>query len=114
MPVELRDEGLTAQHTIKLSWPTGTGEPDLVDFFRELADHWHGWDGERTWRSLDASMWIAARHDGKALVTLVATLQQSSYLPDAWLARVCLTVEAGEQMRSLAADVRAHFADLSR
>jgi hypothetical protein len=59
-------------------------------------------------------MWIAASHDGQGHVTLVGTLRQDSFSPDAWLARVCLTVEAGEQMRSLAADVRAHFADLPR
>ena len=59
-------------------------------------------------------MRISARHDGKGHVTLGGTLYQDSYSPDAWLARVFITVEAGEQMTSLVADLRAHFNSLAR
>ncbi|SCL64246.1 hypothetical protein GA0070604_5161 [Micromonospora eburnea] len=114
MQVELYDQGLTAGRGIELAWLTHAQEPDLVDFFQQLADDWRGWDGERSWRSLDATMRITAQHDGKGHVTLGGTLHQDSYSPDGWLARVFITVEAGEQMTSLVADLRAHFGRLAR
>jgi Family of unknown function (DUF6228) len=114
MPVELHADGLSARQTVELAWQAGGEQPDLVSYFDDLADHWRGWQGDRTWRSLDGSMRIAASHDGQGHVALVGTLMRDSFSADSWLARVCLTVEAGEQMRSLAADVRAHFADMVR
>lgn len=112
MQVELHDEGLSARREVKLSLPTQAEEPDLVAFFAGLDDDWRGWDGERSWRSLDGRMWITARHDGKGHVSLGATLQQHAHSPDAWLARVFITLEAGEQMRSLVADLRSHLRTL--
>lgn len=115
MQVELYDEGLTARRDVELSLPYhAPEEPDLVTFFQQLADDWRGWKGERSWRSLDATMQITARHDSKGHVSLGATLYQDSYSPDGWLAQVFLTVEAGEQMTSLVADLRAHFKGLAR
>ncbi|MBL6279770.1 hypothetical protein JMF97_26805 [Micromonospora fiedleri] len=114
MQVELHDQGLTARRGVDLAWPTHAQEPDLVIFFEQLADDWRGWEGERSWRSLDATMRITARHDGKGHVSLGGTLRQDSYSPDGWLARVFITVEAGEQMTSLVADLRAHFEKLAR
>ncbi|SIR68261.1 DUF6228 family protein [Micromonospora avicenniae] len=85
-----------------------------MDFFQLLADDWRGWGGERSWRSLDATMRITARHDGKGHVALGGTLHRDSYSPGGWLARVFITVEAGEEMTSLVADLRAHFEGLAR
>jgi hypothetical protein len=113
MPVELHDDGLGARHTIDLDWPNA-GPPDLASYFKDLADHWRGWHGDRTWRSLDGSMVIKAAHDGQGLVTLAGTLTHGVVVPTRWMARVCFTIEAGEQMRSLAADVEAHFTDVTR
>jgi uncharacterized protein DUF6228 len=57
---------------------------------------------------------ITARHDGTGHVTLGGTLHQGPSSPDEWLARVVITVEAGEQLASLVADLRAHFDTLRR
>ncbi|MFI7284727.1 DUF6228 family protein [Micromonospora chersina] len=109
MQVELYDDGLSARGEVKLSLPAQAEEPDLVAFLQGLTDDWRGWDGERRWRSLDGKLTITARHDGKGHVSLGGTLQQDSLAPDAWLARVSISVEAGEQMSSLVADLRSHL-----
>lgn len=109
MPVELHDEGLSARGEVKLSRPTQAEEPDLVAFLQGLADDWRGWDGERGWRSLDGKLRITARHDGKGHVSLGGALRGHSLSPDAWLARVFITVEAGEQLSSLVAELRSHL-----
>ncbi|MFG3579031.1 DUF6228 family protein [Micromonospora chersina] len=112
MRVELHEDGLSARGEVKLSWPTQAEEPDLVAFLQGLADDWRGWNGERSWRSLDGKLVITARHDGKGHVSLGANLRGHPLSPVAWLARVLITVEAGEQMGSLAADLRSHLGAL--
>jgi hypothetical protein len=107
MTVELRDSGLDARKDVTLSWPPDGVDQDLVIFLQGLADDWRGWSGERTWRSLDGDLWIDACHDGQGHVLLGATLRGDSTSSDAWSARVVLTVEAGEQLTHLVAELRA-------
>jgi hypothetical protein len=110
MRVELHDSGLDACTEVDLSWPPDGTDQDLIIFLQSLVDDWRGWTGERKWRSMDAKMWIDAHHDGTGHVTLGATLHEDSSSPDAWSVRVTVTLEAGEQMSQLVADLRALFA----
>jgi len=110
MRVELRGQGLNAGTDVDVPIPPEGADPDLIVFLQELARDWRGWPGEREWRSLDAKMWIHAVHDGSGHVSMTATLRESASEPDAWTARVTVTIEAGEQMSKLVADIRALFA----
>jgi hypothetical protein len=49
------------------------GFSSLAGYFRGLADHWGGWDGERTWTSYEHNLKLAARYSGFGPVRLVAT-----------------------------------------
>lgn len=40
------------------------GFDDLIAFFRQLAADWRGWDGERTYESIDHDLRLTATHDG--------------------------------------------------
>jgi hypothetical protein len=106
--VEIRDVGLSAEVSTTLWVPSAGGEWDLAAFVQDLADDWHGWRGERTWRSKDGELCLDATHDGRGHVTLGVTLRQTPY-GEGWTARVALEVEAGEQLSGLAQDLRAHL-----
>ncbi|HEY8456034.1 MAG TPA: DUF6228 family protein [Actinopolymorphaceae bacterium] len=110
MRAELRGHGLHASTDVKVSLPSEDEDPDLLPFFQGLARDWRGWSGERAWRSLDGKLWIHAVHDGAGHVSMTATLRESASAPDAWTARVTVSVEAGEQMSTLVADLRSLFA----
>ncbi len=80
---------------------------ELTPFFEALAEGFTGWEGVRTWRSLDREVEIGAVFGSGGHVELTCTLRPGSYsLDDLWMASVTVSVEAGEQMRVLAADVR--------
>ncbi len=59
---------------------------------------------------MEHEMTLDATHDGTGHVQIAATLRRArrSHDPDAWLARIVLTLEAGEQLRELASEAD-HF-----
>jgi hypothetical protein len=77
------------------------GPQGLREFFRSLAADWRGWEGARTWKSIEHDLSIEARVDRRGHVRLVFTLRQS-YRPDAWSSTVVAEVDAGEEMTRLA------------
>jgi hypothetical protein len=109
MTVELHDHGLEARTDVELWWPAPGREVDLLAFLQGLANDWRGWPDVRQWRSKDATMRIDARHDGTGRVCLAATLRDGAPACDAWSATVTVSVEAGEQLAQLVADVRELF-----
>jgi hypothetical protein len=106
MTVELHDRGLDARTDVELWWPSPGHEVDLLTFLRSLADDWRGWPDVRHWRSNDATMRIQARHDNTGHVELTATLLDDASRPDTWSASATVTIEAGEQLAQLVADMR--------
>src|SRR5262249_40761466 len=71
-----------------------------------LAGADRGWDGVRTWESLERDLRIDATHDGQGHVNLRFVVRgPRGYEPDAWEASVVVTVDAGEDMRSLVAEL---------
>jgi hypothetical protein len=107
MLVELSDEGLTASG---LATFEGRAPENLQDFLIGLAKDWRGWPGIRPWTSMKGEMTLEASHDGQGHVTIAVTLRRAerTYDPDAWSARIALTLEAGEELRRLADDAE-HF-----
>src|SRR5262249_18700952 len=83
----------------------GVWDDDLARFVEKLAADFRGWDGERVWKVSHFSL-RAVFHSG-GHVGLTCTLRPWIDR-DIWEASVTTWQEAGEQMASLAADVR-HF-----
>jgi hypothetical protein len=79
----------------------------LVAFIEELAEGFRGWQGERTWRSMEDQLRISAtwRSGGHVALTFRAT--PSIY--DKWAVTADVTVEAGEDMRRFADDLAIFF-----
>jgi Family of unknown function (DUF6228) len=101
MLVEVSDDGISATSTATLE---GQGAENLVDFLVGLARDWQGWTGTRQWASMEGQLTLDASHDRTGHVQVAVTLRRGrrTYDPDAWSARVILTIEAGEQLRQLA------------
>ncbi|MFI7672273.1 DUF6228 family protein [Actinophytocola sp. NPDC049390] len=79
---------------------------ELTPFLNGLAADFAGWAGERTWQNLDGDLEVGARHVTGGYADLRWTLCSRPYgWVRPWSASVTVRVEAGEQMRGLAADM---------
>jgi hypothetical protein len=76
----------------------------LSTFLAELAENFVGWEGVRTWHSLHHDVEINARHSSVGHVHLSWALRSRDILDDPWSASLTVDLEAGEEMRRLAAD----------
>nr|WP_206325130.1 MULTISPECIES: DUF6228 family protein [unclassified Streptomyces] len=103
--VELRAPGLTARADEVVSWRR---DGDLAPFLDALAADYRGWDGERNWRTDDRDLAVSAAFRSRGRIGLTWTLRPWPTAVGGWAASVTTWLEAGEQMASLAADVR-HF-----
>jgi hypothetical protein len=76
----------------------------LRDFLAWLALDWRGWPGTRTWTAMENETTLEAAHDGTRHVQIAVTLRRAwrTHDPDAWSARIVLSLEAGEQLSELA------------
>jgi hypothetical protein len=81
------------------------GEHALGQLFRRLADDWRGWEGERTWSSLEGDFVLAATHDGLGHVALQVRLRSGPYAED-WLVTGTIWLDAG-QLDGVARDAAA-------
>ena len=82
---------------------------ELTSFLDGLVADFAGWPGERTWQNLDGDIEIAAQHVSRGYVDLRWTLRPRPYdWVRPWQASITMRVEAGEELRRLAADV-THF-----
>ncbi len=95
----LRVAGLDA--SLRVSAHYATGFDDLVRFFRSLASDWRGWDGERTYESLERELRLTAVHHGH--VSIKARLRPS--VPDGWSATATFGLDPGEEMTRVADEV---------
>ncbi|MEU4219411.1 DUF6228 family protein [Actinoplanes sp. NPDC026623] len=98
---ELHENGMTAATIAKVDGVT------LPGFMAGLAADRQGWDGVRTWRSMEHELICDARHDGRGGVSLGVTLQApgTGWGDTAWSARTVFALEGGEEMTRLAADL---------
>jgi hypothetical protein len=109
LPVGLHDEGLHAQTTVTIDGYATQSPGDLASYMQQLADDWRGWSDRRIWHAVEREMTIEATHDGRGHVTLEVTVRRHRrpYANDAWSATTALALEAGEQMTTVARDIRA-------
>ena len=103
---EISDTGVRATTAIRTL--DGDG---LTSWATELAQFYQGWEGVRSWKSLEQDLHIDASHDGCGHVSLRFVVRgPRGYEPDAWEASVCVNLDAGEDMRRLAAEIAAFLA----
>ncbi|WP_247700365.1 DUF6228 family protein [Streptomyces sp. RM72] len=103
--VELRAPDLTARVDEVVAW---IWDSDLTTFLEELAAEYRGWEGERSWQTNDRDLTVSAVFRSGGHVGLTWSLQPWPQAAGGWGASVTTWLEAGEQMTTLAADVR-HF-----
>jgi hypothetical protein len=100
--VRLRLPGLDASRRVWAHYATGFDE--LAAFFHGLAADWRGWQGERTYESLEHDLRLTAAHDGH--VRLVVQFRETSGR-DGWSATGAVRLDPGEEMTRAAQDVAA-------
>ncbi|MER6628985.1 DUF6228 family protein [Streptomyces sp. NPDC000987] len=103
----MRDFLVTAQgESARIRVMVRTWDGDGLDvFLAELAEEFRGWNGTRTWRSLEDDLTLAAEHEGSH-VRLTWGLH--GHPPnDGWHFEMTTIHAPGEDMRNLAIEMRA-------
>ncbi|MFZ3561248.1 DUF6228 family protein [Streptomyces sp. BH055] len=89
-----------------------TWDGDGLDtFLALLAEDFRGWQGERTWRSLEYDLSISAEHRSGGRVHLTWGIHDRAPLEE-WHFETTTVHAAGEDMRNLAAEMSAFLANL--
>ncbi|MBJ6630586.1 DUF6228 family protein [Streptomyces sp. SS10] len=84
-----------------------TWDGDGLDtFLASLAEDFRGWQGERTWHSLCHDLTLSAEHRSGGYVQLRWVISDGAPTEE-WRFETSTWHEAGEGMRTLAADIRA-------
>lgn len=84
------------------------GFSDLAAFFGDLAAGWHGWDGERSWESVEGDMRLEARHArGHVQLRVTVRADGPGWGNNGWTATPDLTLEPGSISRRLPPTWRA-------
>lgn len=84
-----------------------TLEGDGLDsFLYELAEDFRGWEGARTWRSLERDLTLSATHGPRGYVHLTWGLHHRPPSEE-WRFETTTVHAAGEGMLNLAAEIRA-------
>lgn len=79
------------------------GSRELPQFLGDLSDDFRGWDGIRSWQSLEDQLRVDATWLSGGHVALLLHITPSVY--DKWTLTVEVTVEAGEELRGLAREL---------
>lgn len=78
-----------------------------TDLFNEMARDWMGWEGTKTWGSLEDELRIEASTDLTGHISLIVTIRDYSD-PANWRLKAKLELEAG-QLTELARSARSAF-----
>ncbi len=105
LEAHLMVEGLSATQTVYAH--EGSGWHELADFFSGLANDWRGWHGVREWASIESDLKIEARHQyGHVQIRITLRHYVSEWGNDGWTVSADLTLEPGEQLRRVAAELQ--------
>ena len=97
--VRLSRQGLHAE-----TWVWAHQRPGLdglADYFAEMSDDWRGWDGERTWASVQGELQLTSRHEGGHIAIDVVLDREIT-----WTVSTELAIEPGEQLTVAVRDLR--------
>ena len=93
LAVEVRAGGLAYDESVLVYRGDG-----LQEFFEGLAADWRGWDGTRTWDSIEHGMTIEATHRGSRVELLLVIRRDPTHPETALEVRLPLFVEPGESL----------------
>ncbi len=102
--VNARGEWLCVEVSVR-TW----GGDGLDAFLEELAEDFRGWEGARSWRSLERDLTLSAERGPGGYVHLTWGLHDRPPSSE-WHFETTTVHAPGEAMRNLAADVREFFA----
>ncbi|WP_052690598.1 DUF6228 family protein [Pseudarthrobacter chlorophenolicus] len=108
MTVTVELESLTARREVAASYVSGFA--DLAGFFTSLLENWRGWNGARTYKSIEHDLLLEATHTGSH-VELLFNLQDPQF-HDVWSVRGKLTLDAGEELTRAGEDIQELFRPL--
>jgi hypothetical protein len=74
---------------------------DLIAFFDDLAAHWQGWDGAKSYESLEKNLRLTANVDGTGHVLMTIELK-SHHIDHGWSLSTQIRTEPGAQMAEAA------------
>lgn len=83
-------------------WDDGIG---LAEFFAGLAEAWRGFEGERTYDSLEGNLSISCCHDRRGSIVCEMTVAQPS--PPSWSLSAEMTLGGGAHVAEIASSVSA-------
>jgi hypothetical protein len=78
-----------------------------AELFEDLALHWNGWQGTRSFESLERELKLACTHDGLGHILISVDLRSGPYHLD-WTVHTAVLAEAG-QLERMAMKARAFF-----
>ena len=107
--VTLRENKFEASARVYAFDPTDNGLPRFFDY---LAADWRGWDGTRTWSSLEGEFELSCEHDRVGHVTTTAILH-SNPLGHGWSGQIRFNIPAGE-LEAIATGVTRFFSIASK
>ena len=81
----------------------------LPQFFGDLAARWSGWEGERSWESIEGDLKLSCSHDSLGHIRMTVELRSLGAGSIKWTVSSELMIEAG-QLDSIAEDARGFFA----
>lgn len=91
--------------SVRIETSVRTWDGDGLDvFLSALAEDFRGWDGIRTWRSLERDLTLSAEHRPGGYVHLTWGIHHRPPLGK-WHFETTTVHEAGEEMRNLAAEI---------
>ncbi|MEU0911189.1 DUF6228 family protein [Streptomyces althioticus] len=88
------------------------GGDGLDTFLASLAEDFRGWQGERIWHSLRHDLTISAEHHSGGYVQLRWVISDGAPAEE-WRFETSTWHQAGEDMRTLAADIHAFIASVA-
>ncbi len=101
--VELHSDGVDAVRSVfmfSFDWDA------LAAFFSDLADSWRGWEGEKSWESIEHDLRVTATSDPLGHCLLTFTLRDGPNYT--WETVVGgFKIDAGEDMAAVASEMRA-------
>jgi hypothetical protein len=102
--VTLRENEFEVTRRVYAFDPTNDGLPE---FFAVIARDWKGWEGSRTWSSLEDEFELICEHDRVGHIKATATLHSNPY-GHGWTERIRFDLPPGDLDR-IAEEVRHFF-----